>query len=251
MKFYIGDYLRDTGHLSTCEHGAYVLLLFHAFTHGGVLPNDEVRLRNIAKMSAKDWKRSSHTLRAFFYVDGDTLRQSRIDRELGEISKSSEQKSTAGKASAAARAAQRKSNGNPTGVEVLLGNPPVDTESDKKIQKERKIQAEDSDLRSAQAPPDARRILWQQGLPILRALIGKSDSQTRNFLGKMVGHAEDDCARTLRIILEAQSLKPTDPTAWLLKAAAQGRSLLDTGPVEPTAANPAGRRTTHLTGMPT
>lgn len=123
MPFYVGDYLRDTGHLTTMEHGAYLLLLMHAWTHDGVLPNDDRRLLNIAKMGVRDWKRSSCTLRAFFYVDGDTLRHRRIDRELANSRDMTEQRRAAGKASAVARNGQRKANGRSTGVEVSLDVP--------------------------------------------------------------------------------------------------------------------------------
>lgn len=120
MPLHIGDYLRDTGHLTTCEHGAYFLLLCHAWTHDGVLPNDEARLLNIAKMDVRPWRRSSATLRAFFYVDGDTLRHRRVDRELAKSKDISDRRSAAGKASAVAREAQQKANKRSTSVDVLL-----------------------------------------------------------------------------------------------------------------------------------
>jgi uncharacterized protein YdaU (DUF1376 family) len=111
---------------------------------------------------------------------------------------------------------------------------------------------EDSDLRSEPdgSPPDARSILWREGLPIVRALTGQSEAQSRGFLGKMLKKSRDDCARTLQVILEAQSLKPVDPMAWLMKSAAPlgERGLLDDEPVQSTPSNPAARRILPISG---
>lgn len=54
MPFYVGDYLGDTGHLSTTQHGAYLLLILHYWRTGG-LPDDDAKLARIAKLSVKSW----------------------------------------------------------------------------------------------------------------------------------------------------------------------------------------------------
>ena len=82
MPIYWGDYLRDTGHLSAAEHGAYLLLLGHYWTTGRPLPDAEDALRRIARMDPKEWARSRSTVRAFFKVGGGEWRHKRVDAEL-------------------------------------------------------------------------------------------------------------------------------------------------------------------------
>lgn len=120
MPFYVADYLKDTRHLSTLEHGAYFLLIAHAWINGGALPKDERRLARIAGISPREWKQSGGVLMDFFQDAGDVWRHKRIDKELVRASNIIEQRRIAGRASAAARAAQRegqrKLNGHSTGV---------------------------------------------------------------------------------------------------------------------------------------
>ena len=50
MNFYkrwIGDYQRDTGHLTMVEHGAYALMLDAVYATGKPLPRDGRRLRRL------------------------------------------------------------------------------------------------------------------------------------------------------------------------------------------------------------
>lgn len=114
MPLYVSDYLADTAHLSTEEHGAYFLLLMHAWVNNGVLPDDDERLRRITRMEAKAWKASKSELRAFFYQHEGVLRHHRVDTELQRAQVLVNQRSEAGKASAAKRKAEREAqrNGN-------------------------------------------------------------------------------------------------------------------------------------------
>lgn len=116
MPLYVGDYLRDTGHLSTLEHGAYFLLLLHAWSHEGILPACDSRVRKIARLDARDWKRCREHVMRFFYVAPEGLRHKRVDEELGHSRARQERASQAGKASAAQRALQRKFNASSTAV---------------------------------------------------------------------------------------------------------------------------------------
>ena len=82
MQFYVGDYLADTSHLSTTEHGAYLLLIFAYWRNGGPLPNDDERLARIAGLSLSEWEVAANTIKAFFIVEGVELIHNRIEKDL-------------------------------------------------------------------------------------------------------------------------------------------------------------------------
>ncbi len=104
MPFYVGDYLADTGHLSTVEHGAYMLLIMHYWQHEG-LPTEGAKLARIARLGQADWDAIRDTIADLF---GDNWTHKRIDAELARASETVAKRSAAGKANAAARYANRK-----------------------------------------------------------------------------------------------------------------------------------------------
>ena len=116
MPLYVADYLADTRHLSTVEHGAYLLLIMHAWMSNGELPQDEKRLARIAGLSLAEWEEAADEVLQFFYDAGGCWRSERIDKELERAQALIDQRREAGKASAAKRARQRKVNERSTGV---------------------------------------------------------------------------------------------------------------------------------------
>lgn len=72
-------YLADTGHLSTFEHGAYMLLLMAMWrTPDGWLPNDDKTLARVTKTTGDKWKRIAPTMRVFLLVEGDRISQKKL-----------------------------------------------------------------------------------------------------------------------------------------------------------------------------
>ena len=53
-KRYVGDYMRDTAHLSLAEHGAYTLLLDLHYANGQPLPSDRAKLYRMVRAIAPD-----------------------------------------------------------------------------------------------------------------------------------------------------------------------------------------------------
>lgn len=78
MPLYIADYRQDTLHLSTTEHGAYMLLIME-YWHSGRLPTDDEALAQIVKLSPYLWKKISPTILKFF---DENFRHKRIETEL-------------------------------------------------------------------------------------------------------------------------------------------------------------------------
>lgn len=70
MPIFVGDYIRDTQHLTTEEHGAYCLLLFEYWARGGKLPDDDAQLARIVRMKPAEWLKIKPTIKAFFHDDG-------------------------------------------------------------------------------------------------------------------------------------------------------------------------------------
>src|SRR5690242_14580178 len=92
MPLYVGDYLADTGHLTTVQHGAYLLLIMHYWMKAR-LPSDEKQLMAIARLCQSDWDSNRDTLASFF---DPGWRHPRIDAELAKARSLSEKRSLAG-----------------------------------------------------------------------------------------------------------------------------------------------------------
>ena len=109
MQLYIADYLADTMHLSTEEHGAYLLLMFNYWQTGRAIPKN--RLEKIARLSNDRWVAVEPSLKEFFADNGSEWVHERIERDLETVRSSISQKSEAGKASARARKAKKQTGG--------------------------------------------------------------------------------------------------------------------------------------------
>jgi uncharacterized protein YdaU (DUF1376 family) len=101
MPLYIGDYLADTQHLTTTQHGAYLLLIMYYWQHGG-LPDDEDQLRRIVKLpkqyrngakSDKEWRSICLAIASLFQPG---WKHKRIDAELEKARVLSEKRAVLG-----------------------------------------------------------------------------------------------------------------------------------------------------------
>ncbi|NMZ06242.1 DUF1376 domain-containing protein [Pseudomonas proteolytica] len=124
MQLYVADYLADTMHLTTEEHGAYLLLIFNYWQTGKPIPVP--RLARITRLSNERWTDVERSLGEFFNERDNEWVHDRIERDLEAVRATQEQRIAAGKASAEARKQSAKSrpkassNARSTPVEIPL-----------------------------------------------------------------------------------------------------------------------------------
>jgi uncharacterized protein YdaU (DUF1376 family) len=117
MPLFVADYLADTAHLTTIQHGAYMMLIMNYWQRGGPLPNDDSRLARIVGLSVRNWQQIKGPVLEFFETGTDSgpqLRQRRIDRELCRVADKSLKSKKAAQASVQRRFGERSTDVEPT-----------------------------------------------------------------------------------------------------------------------------------------
>lgn len=106
MPLYVADYLSDAAHLSTLEHGAYLLLIMTYWQRGEALPDDDKKLARICRLGPREWGRIRPSISEFFQVSCSGWSHRRIECELATVRAKSLNKRKGG----LARAEQMHSN---------------------------------------------------------------------------------------------------------------------------------------------
>jgi uncharacterized protein YdaU (DUF1376 family) len=168
MQLYVADYLGDTRHLSTEQHGAYLLLLMAMWRAGGRLPNEAAKLARIVGLSPARWAKLEADVLAFFDADGADLTHGRVKKELKKFHETARKRSEAGAKGGAAKSL--KSNdpdqANASGLpEQTAGNCPDILEPEPEPE-EAEVADAPSEKKSASASsipegfPDADALAW-------------------------------------------------------------------------------------------
>lgn len=138
IQLYVADYLADTMHLTTEEHGAYLLLIMNYWQTGKAIP--EKRIQAVARLSNERLTDVKNVLSEFFTIDEQGFwHHDRIDKDLERVQEKSLKASAAGKASAKKRAelnknstdVERSLNGRSNSVEPKLNHKDTDKDTDK------------------------------------------------------------------------------------------------------------------------
>ena len=95
---YFGDYMRDTGHLTLVEHGAYTVMLDHYYAAKSGLPEGDAAIYRLCR-AFTDQERAAvdSVCRQFFPVNGNGRhRNHRADKEIDKEIAISKSRSKAG-----------------------------------------------------------------------------------------------------------------------------------------------------------
>lgn len=95
-KRHIGDYLKDTSHLSLLEHGIYTRILDVYYTRESAIPETQVA-RLIGARSKDELSALQRILDEFFVLIDGAYRQGRCDKELLAIISKAEKNREVGK----------------------------------------------------------------------------------------------------------------------------------------------------------
>lgn len=177
MPLYVADYIADTAHLTTVEHGAYLLLIMSYWRQGG-LPLEDSRLARIVRLTEAEWLGIRETITQLF---GDNWSHKRIDAEIARSVEKAKKASLAGKRSAEVR-------GNPhnsTNVE----HPFNGRSSDAELSQPQSQSLEDIDANASLDIPDAL-----ESVKLIRDRKKRSEELSAlNLLGNDWNSLASDC----------------------------------------------------------
>jgi uncharacterized protein YdaU (DUF1376 family) len=126
MPVFIGDYLADTMHLSTEQHGAYLLLLFHLWRRGSLRDDDAV-LAKISGLGESGWNLHRPVLAEFFKIHDGLWQHGRVEKERARVTATKQ--SQAKKAKVAASSRWSKADASSI-AQAMLGDADSDSDSD-------------------------------------------------------------------------------------------------------------------------
>lgn len=202
LPLWTDAYLGDTTHLTTLEHGAYLLLLMTAWrTRDCVLPDDDRLLARYARLNAQQWKRIRPIIEAFFTVKDGVWRQGRLTDERGAVERHRLQQSEKGKAGAVAKSLKRRGR-DEAAAKSGLTSASAQVQPDASSHLHTHIPLD----KSNGAASDSDKQFWDSA----KSYLGASKA---SLIGKWIrDHGKDETARA---ITAAQIERAVEPVAYI------------------------------------
>lgn len=162
LPLWTDAYLADTTHLTTEEHGAYLLLLIAAWRSPDCcLPDDDTRLARFVRATPRVWARLRPVMATFFTIEGGFWTQKRLSKERKYVTDVSQKRS---KAAHAKHLKDKETGAAHAGAHALHPHPHLEESLSTDSQaKEHSVPLERTDEPSKEAPPvDAKTVLWRE-----------------------------------------------------------------------------------------
>lgn len=209
MQLYVADYLGDTRHLTTEQHGAYLLLLMAMWRADGVLPEDARKLARISGCTPSRWARIADDVLAFFDVADGVLTNKRLKLELEKAQEKSIQRAEAGIRGGNAKALKYKKRdvANDTVLSKHSSEPEPEYSEDKSSDAVRVVVDHDRDA-------------WTAAVTLLTGQGGMTEKKARPLFGRMLSENGLEPRDLLPALAKATVSGTQDPQAYLTKAAA-------------------------------
>lgn len=228
MPLFAGDYLADTDHLTTEEHGAYLLLLMAMWRRRGRVPDDDKDLARMTRLSLPKWRAIKKRLSPLLIFSDGEITQKRLQKELKNAEDYS--KSQSEKARKRWADVNNKTNGLAHAEAMPDAMPeacPHNHIQSKKEQEE--TQSDSLPLRmnsvpngTGGKPPDGQQLVrkqvWEEGKALFVQAKGISDSTAGGLVTKLVKASNNNLTAVLGRIREARQQSPPlmDPFTWVM-----------------------------------
>lgn len=164
-KRHLGDYARDTGHLTALEHGIYTLLLDWYYINECPIPHEKAK--RIARGNPEE---TQMVLFEFFIDTPEGWKHARADREIAEYREKAERNREAGKLGGRPKKTQTVSISNPD-VTLATSHKPLATNQEKEKAKD--------DYASADA--DAVLAAYHEILPLCQSVAVLNDKRRKRI----------------------------------------------------------------------
>lgn len=210
MQLYVADYLGDTRHLTTEQHGAYLLLLMAMWRSDGSLPDDGRKLARIVGCTPSRWAKIAPEVMEFFDVRDGLVTSARLTKELEKASEKSIKRARSGKLGARANAL-KKLKGEPANDDGLLQH-----SSDIRSQSS---EDKSSDAKSRVVAIDHDADAWRQAIHLLTTQGRLTETRARPFFGRLLSQHKLEPRDLLPSLAKATVSGTQDPQGYLAKAA--------------------------------
>lgn len=205
MAFNPADYTSNTLHLTTRQHGGYILLICAAWAARGYLPGTDVALMAITKLSKREWAEDGPVLKTFLTATEDGWMHERVAFEWQDAQALIEAKSKAGK-----KGARNRWKGRASGNAMAL---PSSSQKQTDSHQQLPLPSSEANASGADAPQaDPVKSLFDEGVELLTST-GCAERNARTIIGKWRQEHGNEAA--LDAIRQARTEGITEPIAWI------------------------------------